>query len=199
VAEDFEMAPVAAAASGGASAQTLPDYLVTPADPRLLVVSTVVLGNGTMFGVRVRCRKAGTLNNFCAAIGASSGNVKGFVFDTGDASTGVRTKLWDSGSVATGTANNWQNIASPGLTVTLGQELDLAAMFDNGTASLGKASITSANYATLPTGIWTTPGAVTPRLVWAASGLTFATPPASFADGSLTTMTHVPALMATVT
>jgi hypothetical protein len=131
----------------------------------LLVSGFVAPGTNQLYGSRITIPTAGTLRDLSVWIVTSSGNLQVGVYDTGQAASTTRTRLYQSGSVVMGTGTNWQVVADPALAVTAGQQLDLAVIVDNNTATLGRIPPhLGAAQSQLPTSFW--PTAVTPKLAW---------------------------------
>lgn len=169
-----------------------------PFDPWVLT-STVAPTVNQINAVRAVMPETGTLSGLWYYSGGTGGNVVGMVFDTGDAdpTNHPRTKLWDSGSLAVG-STGWVSLGNPALAVTRGQQLDLAAMFDNASALFGRTQTTNASVAQLPTGTLEVPGAALPKLNWTRANGSM-TPPASVTEANCVTGVSYIGLVAVVT
>ena len=162
--------------SGGSSGG-LPG-LLAPFDPRLISAAGGTGLTNRILAVRVVVPKTGVLHDISVYIGATSGNMIAGVYDTGDALAGSRTLLWSSASTAVGSANNWQVVGDPALSVTAGQQLDLAIMADNVTVTFGRALFANGNQAQLPANFIPATGGASPKMQWANNAVSFAMPSA---------------------
>jgi hypothetical protein len=171
----------------GSVVERMPN-LVSPFNP-LLFNGSAAPGANLAYGVRCTVPKTGTLTDISVYIQTSSGNIDVGVYDT-DSS---RTKLYSSGSLACPAGAAWRVIvASPGLSVTAGQQIDLAVAFDNGTAAIGRFA-DNGNVSNLPTGFWPGNGAA-PLLSW-SKGTSFPLPSTMSGPG---VNTNVAAIIARV-
>lgn len=133
----------------------------------------------------------GTLHDVALFISVTSGNIIASVYDV--AAT-TRTRLWDSGSVAVGTAGAYQIIGDPALAVTQGQQIDIAIMIDNATASVARSAAGAAAMTILPTNF--VPGSK-PALFGLANPGSFATP-ATIAESGIFSINVSPTPIARV-
>lgn len=163
-------------------APALPGGLVTP-------MSVIINGGSGAVaaftanqarGCRVVIPKTGTLSSIAIYLGASSGN-----FDVGVYSgASTRLKLWTLGSTATSglTANAWNVVGNPALSVIQGEQYDFSIAIDNATATVGESSLGAGGMGILPTGYL--PGvAAAPKLNWVVA--TSFPLPASFTEAAI--------------
>lgn len=138
--------------------------LITPVVmPGLLPTSAQAATTNRLYFVRVIVPRAGTLAGLAFLVTTQSGNVIATIYDTGDASAGNRTQLYTSGSTAVAAAG-WQTFA-PSITVTPGQQLDFALIFDNATVNFGRvAQPVAGNAQFLPTSFFPAAGGASPKL-----------------------------------
>lgn len=160
----------------GAAGLSPPGLVAPPLWSAVASVAPAAPGANAVWGCRVIVPSAGTLHDLAVYVGTSSGNCRVGVYDTGDAVAGTRTRLYDSGSVAVPASNGWRIIADPALTVTAGQELELAINCDNGVVTLGKIALTNAALGTLPANFIPVTGGASPKLNWSNSPGTFTIP-----------------------
>lgn len=135
---------------GGLNVAQVPSFpngsIVSTVDTRVVPGTSVYSVANHMKGVRVIIPKTGTLKGFSVWVTTASGNCEGAVIDT---TVTTRNVLWSSGSVVVAGASVWQTIGDPNISVTIGQQLDLAFTIDNITASIARAA-SIASLHTLP-------------------------------------------------
>ena len=167
--------------------------LVAPYDPRMVSAGNTFTANQGR-GVRVVVPRTGTLTDLSVYIVTSSGNIDVAVYDT----TGTtRNRLWSSGSVACPAANAWTAVGNPGLSVTIGQQLDLTISVDNITASIGRCyGNSAAASADLPASFWTADDGAFNLLSWQAAAV-FPLP-ATLAEASMAVSAVYPCLIARI-
>lgn len=131
-------------------------------------------------GCRVVMPKSGTLSSIAIYLGTSSGNVDVGVYST----AATRLKLWSLGSTATSglTANAWNSVGNPALTVVQGEQYDFTVALDNATATVGESSLAAGGMGILPTGYLPGPAAA-PKLNWVVP--TSFPLPASFTEAAI--------------
>lgn len=111
--------------------------LVLPLAFQSLPSGHAVVANLRSYFMRFVMPKTGTLAGIAYWIAIASGNYDCGVYDTGEASAGNRTRLFSTGSTAVPAAG-WKELATPNLSVTRGQHVDIMIAFDNTTVSVGR-------------------------------------------------------------
>lgn len=148
-------------------------------------------------GTRVIIPKTGRLRDLSIFVGTTSGNGWYAIYDTNDALAGNRTRLADSGSLALPGANSYFTW-DPNLPVTRGQQLDLALMLDNATATLARSVFPTLQQAQLPANFHPAPGGALPKLSWTDALGSFAQPPATIPEATCTVAVNFPIIMARI-
>lgn len=174
--------------------------LIVPVASMKLIPDTSVIAAGinAVRMCRVMMPITGMLHDVSVYVGTSSGNLIVGVYDTGDMSPGNRTLLWSSGSVPCGAGGAWQIVGDPALPVVQGQQVELALIPDNGTATFGRyGAPISNNAATLPPGFYPAVGGAQAKLASTVGTGGFALP-ASIAEASLTGLQSIYALIARI-
>jgi hypothetical protein len=157
-------------------------------------------------GVRCIVPTSGLVSDMSVYLGATvAGTRKASIYTVAGT---VRTKVW-TGSAVAGAANGWTTLGNPALSVQAGQFLDLVLASSEATTTHGIFN-TATNLAasSLPTGYLTDLSvgeggyvgatAATPLLSWSKT-TEYTTPSTTLADGALTAIVTVPALIARVT
>jgi hypothetical protein len=156
-------------------------------------------GANRIEGVRWSIPKTGTLVSLTFWVGTQSGNVIAMIFDTGDASAGHLTALWTSSSTPVSAAPGYQTAWTPNLSVTVGQQLYAAIMFDNVTAAFGYAfTLGGGTGPLLPAGFLPAAGGANPRIAFDFGNGSF-TPPSSITDSTGLLQGHPPIIIGQVT
>jgi hypothetical protein len=145
------------ASSSQSGLQGVPGLVTSPLGVWINSTAAALAAANDTYLWRVIVPSSGTLTSVAVYLGTLSGNVAVGVYDVGATTAGVYTQLYSSGLLAASgfTANAWNTIANPGLTVTAGQELALAFSADNTTVTVGRyIGLNSAGVMELPSGYW---------------------------------------------
>lgn len=173
-------APSATHATVTARLATFPthDFSDLVCAPSLWTCSAVnALTANRLLLARAVVPKTGNLRDLSVYMGATSGNVRGAVYDSGEAAgSGTITRLWDGSSTAAGTANNWQALGDPNLAVVQGQQVVLAFMADNATATWGSNGFPNAAFSTMPVSFLASGNSISQKIVSHADQGSFTTP-----------------------
>lgn len=139
--------------------------ILLPAAMTGLPTGGAVLTAFRIYLMRFVMPRAGTLAGIAYWVVTASGNYDCGVYDTGDATAGSRTLLFSTGSTAVPASGAWREFATPNLTVTQGQNVDIALQVDNATASIGRVAQVNTGGLTLPTNYLVAAGGASPKLI----------------------------------
>jgi hypothetical protein len=162
------------------------DPIVAPFDVKGWQFGGSAIGANVLVGARVRIPYTGRLRDLYTFVATTAAaNAKAAVYDTGQSVSAKRTALWTGASVALpGSNNNWLSLGDPNLAVTAGQQLDLALICDNGTATFQRNSFTASNMTPLPTVFQQAGTSVRPLMAWTNNPGSF-TVPATLDDATV--------------
>lgn len=129
--------------------------------------ATVAAPASTAIGNRVIINKSGTLDNLAVflATGSAGHNVDVGIYDT---SATTRNRLYHSGATAT-VSSAWLAVSGVGLSVTAGDQYDLAVVADSTSVSFIRQTAAANAMSKLPTALFPTAGGAAAFLAWEAN------------------------------
>lgn len=150
--------------------------VVTAIADTAMIGGTGHAGTNTVHGSRIIVPYTGHLRSLAILVGTASGNAIPIVYDTGNTTTGSRTALWTGSPIALAGTNIYQILGDPDLVVTAGQQVDLAFILDNNTATVGQTTTAQIGALQYPTGYNVVPGGASPKRAWTFVNGNFSAP-----------------------
>lgn len=142
-------------------------------------------------GARIVIPKTGTLHDISIFLTTAAGNIDVGLYDT--AAT-TRNRVYHSGAAAAPAASAWRVVADPALSVTAGDQYDLAMGISATTCGILRFPGQQNAQTSLPSGFDPVSGGGVPLLVWSTTGAS--TLPATLSEASLSAHPSVLGIMA---
>lgn len=175
---------------GGAWQSGIPGVLCVI--PPVLYNATITFASAPLIvATRIVIPKTGTLHDLSIFLTTAAGNIDVGIYDT---SATTRNRVYHSGAGAAPAANAWRVVADPALSVTAGDQYDLAIGISATTCALLRHSSQQNPQMSLPSGFDPVSGGGLPLISWSTTGAS--TLPATLSEASLQAQVSVCAMMA---